>query len=407
MKVIQINSECGRGSTGKIAVAVSRCLNEHKIENYIFYSANHKSDYPQGIMIGSKPMLRLHQLLSRIFGDQGFHSYFATRKLVRDIKRISPDVILLHNIHGYYLHLSVLFRFLREYDKPVLWTLHDCWAFTGHCAHYMMAGCDKWKSGCGSCPQKNAYPYSLIFDRSRGLYKKKKRLFCSVGDLTLITPSKWLSNELENSFLQNTAKVVIPNGIDLEVFHPVNSEFKERYGLQGKKMILGVASVWSYAKGLDVFVELYEKLDRENYAIVLVGTDKQTDKLLPEGIISIHRTQNRTEMAEIFSAADVFVNPTRQDNYPTVNIEAQACGTPVITFDTGGCAETVAEGCGTVISEHTADAVISELKNARRKTQKDEKLISGRAAVYDENRCFEKYVRLCRSVYMQTGESEC
>lgn len=405
MKVIQINSECGRGSTGKIAVAVSRCLNEHKIENYIFYSANHKSDYPQGIMIGSKPMLRLHQLLSRIFGDQGFHSYFTTRKLVRDIKRISPDVILLHNIHGYYLHLSVLFRFLREYNKPVLWTLHDCWAFTGHCAHYMMAGCDKWKSGCGSCPQKNVYPYSLFFDRSRSLYKKKKRLFCSVDDLTLITPSKWLSNELESSFLQNKAKKVIPNGIDLEVFHPADTDFKERYGLQGKKMILGVASVWSYAKGLDVFVELREKLDRESYAIVLVGTDEQTEKLLPEGIISIRRTQNRNEMAEIFSAADVFVNPTRQENYPTVNMEAQACGTPVITFDTGGCAETLTKGFGTTVGVNNIDDIIRSIDKISDKTPQTSVSCAEESKRFDERICFAKYVDICILQHNKAGDN--
>ena len=404
MKVIQINSECGRGSTGKIAVAVSRSLNEHKIENYIFYSANHKSDYPQGIMIGSKPMLRVHQLLSRLFGDQGFHSYFATRRLVREIKEISPDVILLHNIHGYYLHLSVLFRFLREYGKPVLWTLHDCWAFTGHCTHYMIAGCDRWKSGCGSCPQKNVYPYSLFFDRSRGLYKKKSRLFCSVKELSLITPSKWLSKELESSFLQNKPKYVIPNGIDLRAFHPVNGDFKERYGLQGRIMILGVASVWSYAKGLDVFIELYKRLDRDRYAVVLVGTDAQTERLLPEGIVSIRRTQSRTEMAEIYSAADVFVNPTRQDNYPTVNMEAQACGTPVITFDSGGCAETLTEGFGTTVNENDIEALILSVGELSEKTPQLSASCAAEAKRFDERICFEKYVDLCISRHTGTGD---
>lgn len=382
-------------------------MNEQGIDNYIFYSANHKSDYPQGIMIGSKPMLRLHQLLSRIFGDQGFHSYFATRKLVRDIKRISPDVILLHNIHGYYLHLSVLFRFLREYNKPVLWTLHDCWAFTGHCCYYTMAQCDRWKSGCGNCPQKNAYPYSLIFDRSRGLFKKKSRLFCSVKNLSLITPSQWLSDEVGESFHNYRKRFVIRNGVDLSVFHPVKSGFREKNNIGNRIIVLGVASVWSKAKGLDTFIELANRLSLEKYAIVMVGTDASVDAMLPENIISIHRTSDQRELAEIYTSADVFVNPTLQDNYPTVNLEAQSCGTPVITFDKGGCAETVAEGCGTVLSEHTVDAVISELNNTRRKTEKDEKLISGLAAVYDENRCFEEYVRLCRSVYMQTGESEC
>ena len=204
MKVIQINSECGRGSTGRIASAISRKLDEKGCKNYILYSANHRSDDPHGIMIGTKLMLRVHQLLARIFGDTGFHSYFATQKLIRTIRDIDPDLILLHNLHGYYLHIGVLFRFLKEYDKPVLWTLHDCWAFTGHCTHYQIARCYRWQSGCHDCPNRKEYPYSWFFDRSRSLYRKKKELFASVEKLRIIVPS--------NHFYQTSRDTLFTTG---------------------------------------------------------------------------------------------------------------------------------------------------------------------------------------------------
>ena len=396
MKVIQINTECGRGSTGKIAVAISRCLSKNGIENKIYYSANHKSDYPLGEMIGSKPMLRLHQILSRIFGDQGFHSYFSTKKLVKRIKKDSPDVILLHNIHGYYLHMKVLFRFLKEYDKPVLWTLHDCWAFTGHCSHYTMIGCDRWKSGCGSCPQKSAYPYSLFFDRSKKLFQIKKELFCSVNLLTLITPSQWLADELKKSFFGSIPNYVIHNGIDLGIFHPVKGDFRQKYHLENKIVILGVSSVWTDSKGLDIFIDLAKRLPPQKYAVVLVGTNASVEAMLPPNVVSVCRVQNQLDLAQIYSAADVFVNPTRQDTFPTVNMEAVACGTPVITFDTGGCSETVAEGCGIIIQEKTVDAIIGALDGLCPKTESISRSCADIARCFDENDCFEEYVRLCR-----------
>lgn len=396
-KVIQINSECGRGSTGKIAVSISKLLEQHGIENKVFYSGNHKSDYPNGVMISGKLSIRIHQLLSRIFGDQGFHSSFSTLRLIRKIKKMQPDVILLHNIHGYYINLSILFKFLKRYGRPVYWVLHDCWSFTGHCTHFTIAGCDKWKTGCFACPQKDKYPYSWFFDRSRYLYKKKKELFTSLSDLTIITPSQWLAEKVKDSFLGKYPIKVINNGIDLDVFKPTESDFREKHGLCDKKIILGVASVWSYAKGLDVFVELAQRLDEDKYKIVLVGTDEKTDASLPGNILSIHRTQNQKELAQIYSAADVFVNSTREENYPTVNMEAIACGTPVITFNTGGCAEIVGSGCGEIIRTDSADEAeqkITEQIQNNRQTTNDCLSWSKR---FDDKRCFEEYVKLiCR-----------
>ena len=392
-KVIQINSECGRGSTGKITVSISKLLDSNGIENYVFYSGNHKSNYANGRRIAGKLSIRIHQVLSRIFGDQGFHSSWSTMRLIRRIRKIDPDVILLHNLHGYYLNLRMLFRFLKQYAKPVYWTLHDCWAFTGHCTHFTAEKCNKWQTGCYSCVKKKQYPYSWFWDRSKQLYARKKQLFTSLPNLTLITPSEWLAQLVKQSFLGRYPVCVINNGIDLNVFKPTPSNFRQTYGIGNKKIILGVASVWSYYKGLDVFVSLHARLDRERYQIVLVGTDRNVDQQLPEGIISIHRTQNQKELAEIYSAADVFVNPTREENYPTVNMEAIACGTQVVTFNTGGCAEMLNQDCGIVVSDNSVDELEKMIIVASSK-QIDTECYLQHAQQFNERKCFEKYVRL-------------
>ena len=393
-KVVQINSECGRGSTGKIAVAISKVLESRGIENYIFYSGNHKSNYKHGVRIAGKFSVRIHQVLSRIFGDQGFHSSVATRRLIKKLKDISPDIILLHNIHGYYLNIELLFRFLKVYGKPVYWTLHDCWAFTGHCTHFTIAQCDKWKNGCGNCPQKMAYPYSWFFDRSNGLYKKKRELLCSVDGMTIISPSVWLVDKLKQSFLEECRIEVINNGIDLEVFRPTESDLRHRYKLCNKTVLLGVSSVWNYSKGLDVFIELCKRLDDSKYQIILVGTDDKIDEVLPSGIISVHRTQNQKELAQYYTMADVFVNPTREDNYPTVNMEAIACGTPVVAFDTGGCAEIIGDSCGTIVHSATVEELIEKIDAVLRNKEEYEENCRRESGKFAESRCFDNYVRL-------------
>lgn len=389
-KVVQINSACGRGSTGKIAVSISKQLSEKNVENYVFYSGNHKSDYPLGIMIAGKLSIRIHQLISRFLGDQGFHSSISTWFLIKKIQKIQPDAILLHNLHGYYLNVEMLFRFLKRYGKPVYWTLHDCWAFTGHCTHFSLQGCEKWKTGCFACEQKHKYPYSWFADRSKRLYQKKKNIFNSLDDLTIITPSSWMARLVEKSFLGAYPIKVIQNGIDLKIFKPTESEFRNKYGLENKKIILGVASVWSYYKGLDVFIELFKRIDNSRYQIVLVGTNDKVDQQLPAGIISIHQTQDQVELAGIYTAADVFINPTREENYPTVNMEAIACGTPVVTFDTGGCAEIVCAACGKVVCSNTVDELEETIMQIFRDDSMEKSCLEY-AKKFDDQKCFKKY----------------
>lgn len=352
MKVIQINATCGVGSTGKICVGVSEMLTKNNIENYILYSSK-SNGYPLGIPCSDDKYIKFQALKSKLLGNYGFNSKKATRKMIAELERIKPDIVNLHNIHGHDCNLEMLFAYFKRNKTKLVWTFHDCWAFTAYCPHFTMIKCDKWKAQCDNCIQ--SHEYSCFFDRSRFLYNKKMALFQNL-DLTIVTPSKWLAGLGKQSFLKNYPVEVINNGIDLSVFKPSESNFRANNALENKKIVLGVSFDWGVKKGLDVFVELAKRLP-EDYKIVLVGAVDKSDRHLPDNILSIHRTQNQQELAEIYSAADVFVNPTREENYPTVNMEAIACGTPVVTFKTGGSSEMIDETCGCVVDCDDVDAL--------------------------------------------------
>ena len=340
MKILQINSVCGVGSTGRIATDLYKVSEEQGHQCKIAYG---RGTAPQGIdsiKIGSNLDNYMHVLKTRIFDKHGFGSVNATKKFIEEVKEYDPDVIHLHNIHGYYINIEILFNYLKEANKPVIWTLHDCWAFTGHCAYFDYVGCSKWKNGCNKCPQKEGYPTSKVFDNSKLNYEKKRELFTSVKNMTIVTPSKWLANLVKESFLGKYPVEVINNGIDLDIFKPTKSYFREQYGLEDKFIVLGVASVWEERKGLKYFVELSKELS-DDYKIVVVGVTEKQKKELPNNILAITRTNNVKELAEIYTVADVFVNPTLEDNFPTTNLEALACGTPVISFNTGGSVESI------------------------------------------------------------------
>ena len=365
MKVLQINSVCGRGSTGRIVLDIHNALIEQGHKSLVAYGREPAIGCENAIRIGTKKDIYAHGLYTRIFDKHGLGSQKATRQFIKNIEAESPDIIHLHNIHGYYLNYEILFRFLKNFGKPVIWTFHDCWPFTGHCAYFTYAGCERWQKVCHDCPQKRSYPGSLVFDNSRRNFERKREAFTGVKDLTIITPSKWLAGLVKQSFLSEYETVVISNGIDTTVFRPLPSDFKSRHAIEDKFMILGVANVWDQRKGLKYFLELADILENDEI-IVLVGLTKKQVESLPANIIGITRTNNIQELVEIYSAADVFVNPTLEDNYPTVNLEAQACGTYVVTFDSGGTRETIIDSShGTICGEKTTQAlrkILSDLK---------------------------------------------
>lgn len=358
MKIVQINATCGSGSTGKICVDISRLLTDKHIENYIIYSGK-KSDYPLGIYCGDSKEIKIQALRSHLFGLYGFNSKQITKRMLKKLDEIEPDVVHLHNLHGHNCNLEMLLDYLRAHHIKIFWTFHDCWAFTAYCPHFSMDKCDKWKDGCHDCHRYREYTF--FFDRSRELYNKKKK--ASEGlDLTIVTPSQWLADLVKQSFFKNYPVKVINNGIDLGIFKPIPSNFRAKHGIPNDKyIVLGVAFGWGVRKGLDVFIELSKRLDKEKYQIILVGTDEKIDNQLPSNIISIHRTQNQRELAEIYTAADVFANPTREEVFGLVNVEALACGTPGVTFDAGGSPECYDETCGSVVPCDDIDAMEKEI----------------------------------------------
>lgn len=364
-KVLEINS-VPYGSTCRIMLGIAQVGREQglQVDTASGYSYHPVSDLPpQHIRIGGPVGKTLHMLLGQMTGYHGCFSHWATLRLILHMEKTHYDIVHLHNLHGWYLNLPMLFGYLKKRRIRTVWTLHDCWALTGQCPYFTMVGCDKWRTGCHDCPQLGIYPESRV-DRTKTMWRLKKKWFTDVPDLTIVTPSQWLADLVKQSYLKEYPVRVIRNGIDLDVFKPTPSDFRERCGIGGgyrEYMILGVADSWSVYKGLDVFVELAGRLD-ERFQIVLVGTNEKIDKNLPENIISVHRTQDQKELAQLYTAADVFVNPTREDNYPTVNMEALACGTPVITFATNGSPESIDETCGAVVETDDTDALQREIE---------------------------------------------
>jgi putative colanic acid biosynthesis glycosyltransferase len=357
LKVLQINSVCGVGSTGRIATDIDKILKSQGHESYIAFGRGSARDCDTTIKIGNNIDNYLHVAETRLFDRHGWGSTNATKEFIEEIETLNPDIIHLHNIHGYYLNVEILFNYLKTANKPVVWTLHDCWPFTGHCSYFDFVGCNRWESGCFDCPQKTSYPSSLIKDNSQENFSKKKATFTGVPNLTIVTPSKWLANLVRMSFLKEYPVKVINNGIDLEVFKPTPSNFTKKYGLEDKFIILGVASIWEQRKGFEYFIDLAKTINKDE-VIVLVGLNEKQIKKLPSNVVGISRTNSVQELAEIYSSAHVFINPTLEDNFPTTNLEALACGAPVITFNTGGSVESISGKCGFVVKT----GVISELK---------------------------------------------
>ncbi len=366
MRVLQINSVCGIGSTGRIASDINDYLIQQGHESYIAYGRGNLKNYKNTFRIGNSFDNFTHLIKTRFFDMHGFGSFQATKKFIEKVREVDPDIIHLHNLHGYYINIDVFFDYLKKANKPVVWTLHDCWSFTGHCAHFDYIGCKKWQHRCGHCPLMRKYPSSLFIDNSENNYIRKRELFTGINNLTIVTPSKWLEGLVMKSFLKEYPLEVINNGINLEVFKPTGSNFRKIYALEEKFIILGVATAWGKNKGLDYFVRLSKTLN-ESEVIVLVGLKEEKIHKLPENIVGIARTNMATELAEIYSSADVFINPTLEDTFPTTNLESLACGTPVITFNTGGSPECIDESCGFIIEKENFEELSIKIRVVKEK----------------------------------------
>lgn len=358
-----INVVCGIRSTGRICTDLAAELEAQGHEVKIAYGRESVPMQFQkyAVRIGTDLDIKLHGIRARMFDGCGFGSRRATNHFIKWIEKYDPDVIHLHNLHGYYINVEVLFNYLRACGKKIIWTLHDCWAFTGHAAYCEGADCERWVGGCHDCPKKKDYPVSLT-DRSSYNWNRKKDIFSSVPNMTLVTPSVWLARLVSKSFLSFYPVKVINNGVDTSVFHPVDSTtVRSKLKLDdNKKIVLGVAAIWDDRKGLKDFLKLYHLIDYQKYKIVLVGLSKKQRAELPDGIIGIERTNSINELAQLYSLADIYFNPTYEDNYPTTNLEAIACGTPVITYEAGGSGES-AELFGSVVPKRDISQVLKKI----------------------------------------------
>lgn len=395
-RLLQINITANLGSTGRIAEAIGASAIVNGWESYIAYGRWSKPSKSTLIKIGGRWDKYFHFAEQRIRDNEGLCSRFATRQLVRRIDEIKPDVVQLHNIHDHYLNYCVLFEYLNKTDIKVVWTFHDCWAFTGHCFHFVTAGCEKWKTGCYNCPMKNVLPKTLQ-DSSKKNYELKRQLFSGCENLTIVPCSDWMAEFVRHSFLKDKEITVIKNGVDLSVFKPLP------LATNGKIRILGVSNVWNKDKGLFDFYRLRGMLDPGRYEIVLVGLGASQVKALPAGIIGVERTQSLEELVSLYSSASVLVNPTYADTFPTVNLEAMACGTPVITYRTGGSPEAVTFETGWIVERGDVEGIASIVKDlaSRPESEIEAQRIACRTRAvqkFDKDKCFEKYVELYEEI---------
>lgn len=395
MKVVQINTVYKNGgSTGRIVYDLKNTMESFGIESYAAFGYEYiKTNDLNTYKMASIPETKFSILQTRIDGQHGFYNNFQTKKLINWLNTIQPDLIHLHNLHCHYINVELLFNYIKEKNVPVIWTLHDCWAFTGWCAHFDYIGCDKWKTQCSNCANIHEYPFTWFHDRSYDNFLKKKRCFLGVTNMNIITPSMWLSDLVNQSFLSTYPVSVINNGIDLNIFKPVKSNIKNEIGVGNKKMILSMAMGFSKLKGYDYLIELSKSID-ENSVLVLAGMEKSQISKLPKGIIGLEKTNDVTYLGKLYSSADVFVNPTLQDTFPTTNLESLACGTPVVTFQTGGSPESIKKDCGIVIEKGNTKELVNAVKYVLKHYNNTNREICIKTAnkYFNKDDCFKKYI---------------
>ena len=405
MKLVEINTVNGTGSTGKIAISLYKLAESDGNEPYIAYGRGKSPVGIRSFKIGNMADFGIHVLSNFILGNSGFASRVVTKRFLKWLDNIQPDLLHLHNLHGFYIHIGMLFDYIKNRNIPVIMTLHDCWTFTGQCSHFDYISCDKWKKQCFSCPiYRSDYPYSLFRDNSRHNYRNKKEAFSNIPKMIIVTPSNWLSNLVKQSFLKNYYITTIYNGIDLDLFKPTKPNLDRTINystIKNKKILLGVANVWTNKKGYEFFLKLADILD-DSFHIVLIGVNKNQHKKLShhysDKITSIIRTNNQKELAQWYTIAHAFINPTLEDNFPTTNLEALACGTPVITFNTGGSPESITETCGIVVEKGN----LSKLKEAIISLPNNNMITSEscrrQALKYNKDILFEEYLGLYKKI---------
>ncbi len=402
MKVLQINTYYKKGSTGKIVEQLLETQKNSYIDGYVLYGKGDLVDEPNVYKINTKLGYYYHKFMTHVFGKHSFYSKRKTKKAMRIIEQIKPDVIHLHNLHGHYLNVQVLFNYILKNEIPVVWTFHDCWAFTGHCAYFHEIGCEKWKTGCFKCELKYSYPRSFIFDRSKQSYIEKKRLFTSIRNINLVNVSRWVDGLVSESFFMDKPHSVIYNWIDRDIFNG-NTEsdwIRKKYNIDNKFVILGVAAGWTERKGIRDFVELSNFIN-DDEVIFLIGS-APTNLTLPKGIINIPAITDQTLLAQYYAMADVYINPSRQETFGLTTAEAMSCGTPAIVYDVTACPEIVGvdEKCGYIAKAYEVSDIYSKIKKIKLKGKSFYSInaIQRVEQLFDNGHNLNEYIKLYREV---------
>lgn len=399
MKLLQISIEVNSGSVGRIAEHIGLQAINCGWESYITYARNNQPSKSKTIKVGNKIDVYWHGIMTRITDKHGFYSTLATKRLIKQINEINPDVILLHHLHGYFINIELLFNYLSKIEIPIVWIFHDCWSFTGHCTHFDFVGCEKWKNQCYACPQKKAYPSSFLVDNSRKNFALKRELFNSVKNMTIVPVSYWLGDLVKESFLRKYPFKVIQHGIDLNAFNITEyDDIQSKYNTKNKFVILGVASVWPTTKGLDDFIKLSQLL-KEDEIVILVGLTKKQIKILPNNIIGIQRTESVEELAKFYSMADVYFNASVEETFGLTTVESFACGTPAIVYNKTAIPEVVDDEVGWVVEYGDFDSIlkiISGLKSESKIITEERKVNCRKKAEKLHNRedRFKEYILL-------------
>ena len=403
MKILQINVTANSGSTGRIAEGIGKTAMDAGHESWVAYGRFANPSTSRLIRIASRWNCLEHGIESRLFDNHGLASRSATRAFLKQVDDIRPDIIHLHNIHGYYLNYKILFNYLKKLNVPVVWTLHDCWPFTGHCTYFTACSCDKWKKGCFSCPQKKSYPASFFWDRASKNYEEKKLCYNSISNLTIVSVSHWLDNLVSHSFLKKHNHIVIHNGIDTDLFTPSSNakQIRKKHGIiDDETMLLGVASTWDERKGLCDFIELSNRLPPQK-KIILIGLNKKQIYSLPHNIIGVERTESMQEMAEYYSAADIVLNLSKEETFGMTTIEGFACGTPVIGYNNTATPELITCKTGLIVQEKRMDQLINAIDNIASQGKEHFSTFCRQQAVtcYNQNSVFSKYLDLYNTLF--------
>lgn len=398
MKVLQINANYGFGSTGLIVQDIGDILRENGHESYFAYQRTNQK-IKTGYKVGNILDWKIHAVMSRVFGKQGYYSKIATRKLLKYITDLAPDIIHLHNLHSNYINLNILLKYLADKDIPTVITMHDCWYFTGKCFHYADCGCERFQNGCGICKKKKEPPKSWIFDCSAKVWKDRKYFLHLIPRLKVIGCSNWICNEAKKGLLKDCAISCIYNGVDINVFREKETDLRAQLKAQDEILVMGMANKWFLPENLSMITKVNSL---EKVKLMIVGCNAEQIKMLSDvdkKIIAVGYVQDREELAEYYNAADVFVNLTHADTLPTVNMESICCGTPVITYNTCGGPELLDENSGIIVEEFNETEVINAILTI--KTKEFKRCSEVGAQKFDKNHCYKKYI----SMYTQLLET--